>query len=291
MGFFTKLFSSKKVTAHQKLLRKYASCNDLQKSQIDLDFPPNSRPTGILSAKAHDKRELYSITHENMDVPNNAEKQANLGHPLNMQRSTNTEERCPFMSSKENFTELKVEEPSKAPKSSGRCPFDHSSINKMLSMPDTSVSSGCPFDQPLMNPYELPLNTKTTEPTILEILGEDRVELLVERFYHYNLTDRKTRIFFQGVNIERLQRMQTTFLIHLLGGRQMNMTKMRAAHKRLLDLNDSHFDAVMKNLTKAAKDLGISPKLTVGILAAAETTRDDVLGRVPKYDLAQQRYS
>ncbi|ORX98322.1 globin-like protein, partial [Basidiobolus meristosporus CBS 931.73] len=109
--------------------------------------------------------------------------------------------------------------------------------------------------------------------------GEDIVELMVEKFYHYNLTDRRTRVFFQGINIERLQRMQTTFLVHLLGGKKINMAKMRAAHRRLLDLNDFHFDAVMKNLMKAAKDLGVSLKLRERILAAAETTRDDVLGR------------
>ncbi|ORX97366.1 globin-like protein [Basidiobolus meristosporus CBS 931.73] len=147
----------------------------------------------------------------------------------------------------------------------------------------------CPFDQPLVNPYERPNSRESSESTVLDILGEDKVELLVERFYHYNLTDRKTRLFFQGVNIERLQRMQTTFLIHLLGGKQMNMTRMRAAHKRLLDLNDSHFDAMLKNLTKAGKDLGISSELRERILAAAETTRDDVLGRNSAHEVAQQR--
>ncbi|ORX93365.1 globin-like protein [Basidiobolus meristosporus CBS 931.73] len=126
---------------------------------------------------------------------------------------------------------------------------------------------------------------KDGEPTILEILGEDRVEQIVERFYHYNLTDKKTRAFFHGINIERLQRMQTVFLVHLLGGKPINMRKMRSAHKRLLDLTDAHFDAVMKNLMKAAKDMRVPRNLRDRILQAAEVTRDDVLGRTPAYEL------
>ncbi|ORX68885.1 globin-like protein [Basidiobolus meristosporus CBS 931.73] len=128
-------------------------------------------------------------------------------------------------------------------------------------------------------------DTNSSEPapegTILDILGEERVERIVERFYHYNLTDKNTKLFFQGINVERLQRMQTRFLIHLLGGKAINTRKMRAAHKRLLDLNDGHFDAVLNNLKKAVKDMGISRDLTQRIMAAAETTRDDVLGRTP----------
>ncbi|ORX82230.1 globin-like protein, partial [Basidiobolus meristosporus CBS 931.73] len=115
--------------------------------------------------------------------------------------------------------------------------------------------------------------------TILDILGEERVERIVERFYHYNLTDKNTKAFFQGINVERLQRMQTRFLVHLLGGKAINTRKMRAAHKRLLDLNDRHFDAVLNNLRKAVWDMGINRELTKKIMAAAETTRDDVLGR------------
>ncbi|ORY06798.1 globin-like protein [Basidiobolus meristosporus CBS 931.73] len=146
-------------------------------------------------------------------------------------------------------------------------------------------SEGCPFSKPIENMMEIPhRQSANEEPTILEILGEDRVEQIVERFYHYNLTDKKTRLFFQGINIERLQRMQTVFLVHLLGGKPINMRKMRSAHKRLLDLNDGHFDAVMKNLMRAAKDLKVPRHLRERILDAAEVTRDDVLGRTPVHE-------
>ncbi|KAK9767879.1 hypothetical protein K7432_001942 [Basidiobolus ranarum] len=149
-----------------------------------------------------------------------------------------------------------------------------------------SMSEGCPFSKPIENMMEIPLELKKDgEPTILEILGEDRVEQIVERFYHHNLTDRRTRAFFHGINIERLQRMQTVFLVSLLGGKPINMRKMRSAHKRLLELNDSHFDAVMKNLMRAAKDMQVPRNLRDRILAAAEITRDDVLGRTPKHEL------
>ncbi|ORX99319.1 globin-like protein, partial [Basidiobolus meristosporus CBS 931.73] len=109
--------------------------------------------------------------------------------------------------------------------------------------------------------------------------GVDKVEKIVKQFYHHNVTVEETRLFFKGINIERLERMQTLFLVHLLGGKQINTRKMRAAHKRLLDLNDANFDAVLANLRRACEDLEVPEELLERIMMAAETTRDDVLGR------------
>ncbi|KAK9718620.1 hypothetical protein K7432_005340 [Basidiobolus ranarum] len=282
MGFFANFFGMKKASSHQKLLRKYASCNDLAKSKTEFEIleTSDSLPITPSSVRLNSKSALSSEIYIEVD------KKASLE---NAQKSTRTMERCPFEGSVAS-NELRSEESMNTPKSPGRCPF--SQAGKMADLNEQMASAeGCPFNQPLKNPYELlPRDAKNSEPTILEILGEDIVELMVEKFYHYNLTDRKTRLFFQGVNIERLQRMQTTFLVHLLGGKKMNMSKMRAAHKRLLDLNDFHFDAMMKNLMKAARDLGVSLKLRERLLAAAETTRDDVLGRTPAHELTQHRH-
>ncbi|KAK9766132.1 hypothetical protein K7432_005008 [Basidiobolus ranarum] len=117
------------------------------------------------------------------------------------------------------------------------------------------------------------------EGTVLAILGVEKVGKIVKQFYHYNTTVEATRVFFNGINIERLERIQTVFLVHLLGGQQMNTRRMRAVHKRLLDLTDANFDAVLINLHRACVDLEVSEELLERIMAAAETTRDDVLGR------------
>ncbi|ORX90160.1 hypothetical protein K493DRAFT_318157 [Basidiobolus meristosporus CBS 931.73] len=135
-------------------------------------------------------------------------------------------------------------------------------------------ATGCPFKAS----GELYL-IEPKEGTVLAELGVEKVEKIVKQFYRYNVTVEDTRIFFRGINIERLERMQTVFLVHLLGGREINTRKMRAVHKRLLELNDANFDAVLVNLRQACVDLEVPPNLLEKIMAAAETTRDDVLGR------------
>ncbi|KAK9761873.1 hypothetical protein K7432_012895, partial [Basidiobolus ranarum] len=115
---------------------------------------------------------------------------------------------------------------------------------KIRNMPQSVVSPYADIKPSQAMVMACPLtDSPAQEVTILDILGEERVERIVERFYHYNLTDKNTKLFFQGINVERLQRMQTRFLVHLLGGKPINPRKMSAGHKRLLDLNDRHFDA------------------------------------------------
>ncbi|KAK9709287.1 hypothetical protein K7432_009131 [Basidiobolus ranarum] len=147
---------------------------------------------------------------------------------------------------------------------------------------DLSSDLVCPFSGHRMDLHKEPTTngpTKTISGTLLEIVGEEQVEKIVQRFAHYNLTSPSTSTFFLGVNIERLQRMQTLFLVHLLGGRPINTRHMRAAHKRVLDLQDEDFDSVMENLRNAICDLDIEVSIVDRIMELAEFTRDDVLGR------------
>ena len=57
---------------------------------------------------------------------------------------------------------------------------------------------------------------------------------------------------------------------------------MRKAHERLVSeqgLNDSHFDAVIDDLGKALRELGVEESMIKEVAAVAETTRNDVLCR------------
>jgi len=57
---------------------------------------------------------------------------------------------------------------------------------------------------------------------------------------------------------------------------------MREGHKHLVEkmgLNDSHFDAVMKNLGATLTELGVAPDLIQEAAGIAESTRNDVLNR------------
>ena len=58
-------------------------------------------------------------------------------------------------------------------------------------------------------------------------------------------------------------------------------TDMRNAHARLvkMGLDDSHFDAVMENLSGTLQELNVPQGLIAQVAAIAESTRADVLNR------------
>ncbi|KAK9702142.1 hypothetical protein K7432_011396 [Basidiobolus ranarum] len=150
----------------------------------------------------------------------------------------------------------------------------------------SSAFTGCPFGASLglssgieyQHVEELGPNCSSV-PTLLDLFSERMIEVLVDRFYKYNLRDRHIKQFFKGVNMEHLKWMMTKYLLHILGGKPYNGRSMRAAHKRLLDLKDKHFDCILKNLTKAMKDIKLSDPVIKLILSSAESTRNDVLGK------------
>lgn len=58
---------------------------------------------------------------------------------------------------------------------------------------------------------------------------------------------------------------------------------MKAAHSKLVKeygLNDTHFDAVIENLGATLVELGVPEDLIGEAAAIAESTREQVLGRV-----------
>ena len=115
-----------------------------------------------------------------------------------------------------------------------------------------------------------------------KIGGRKAVEAAVEVFYGHVLDDDRIKDFFDGVDMKRQAGKQRAFLSYAFGGPNNYTGKdMRAGHAHLLEkgLNDSHVDAVIENLTKTLKELGIADDLIAEVGAIAESTRDDVLGR------------
>ena len=75
---------------------------------------------------------------------------------------------------------------------------------------------------------------------------------------------------------------QKAFLTMAFGGPKAYTGKdMRAAHAHLVarGLNDSHFNAVAENLKLTLEELKVPEELISQVLAIAESTRSDVLGR------------
>ena len=122
--------------------------------------------------------------------------------------------------------------------------------------------------------------------TLYEKLGgKDAVDIAVDKFYEHILNDERIKHFFDNVDMEKQRRHQKAFLTYAFGGSSVYDGKMmRKAHKHLVEdmgLNGGHFDAVVENLVKTLKELGISDELIqeVGAIAAAPEHKRDVLNR------------
>jgi hemoglobin len=111
-----------------------------------------------------------------------------------------------------------------------------------------------------------------------KIGGEAAINATVEEFYKRILADDFLSPFFKNLNMARQINMQKKFLNHVFGQKEYEGKNMRKAHAHL-HLTDKHFDRVAKHLSDAMLHLGVGQDLVDQVLAVAETTRADVLGR------------
>ncbi|KAJ1652965.1 hypothetical protein IWQ61_006820 [Dispira simplex] len=125
--------------------------------------------------------------------------------------------------------------------------------------------------------------TNTTSPSmkqhLLSNLDEDLLATVIDKIYEYCLADDRVRQYFRSTNRKRLSDMQLKFLRHAIAGTPYNTTGMRVAHRKMADLQDYHFDAILENWRKAFMDCGLPESYSELILAVAEQSRDDILGR------------
>ena len=123
-----------------------------------------------------------------------------------------------------------------------------------------------------------------TNPSLYEQLGgEPAVDAAVDIFYRKVLGDFRINRFFDHTDIEKQAAKQKAFLTMAFGGpNNYNGADMRNAHAHLvkkLDLDDTHFDAVMEHLGATLQELNVPGELIAQAAAIAESTRHDVLGR------------
>ncbi|ORY06316.1 globin-like protein, partial [Basidiobolus meristosporus CBS 931.73] len=116
------------------------------------------------------------------------------------------------------------------------------------------------------------------KPSAPPTFDEASLTPVVATFYQYNLADDRINRFFKRIDIKALKYMQTRFLTYALNGSGINKKIMSMNHRHL-GLQDHHFDAVLENLKKALLDHGVDETQVNPILAAAESTRDSMLGR------------
>lgn len=113
--------------------------------------------------------------------------------------------------------------------------------------------------------------------------GDAAVNAAVDQFYDIVLADDRIRHFFTGVDIKRQSTHQKVFLKYAFGGLPNYPGRaLRNAHEHLvndLGLSDTHFDAVLDDLSHALRRLGVGADMVAEVVAIAETTRNEVLNR------------
>ncbi len=123
----------------------------------------------------------------------------------------------------------------------------------------------------------------TPNASLFEKLGgESAVNAAVDIFYRKVIADPRINTFFFGVDMVQQAAKQKAFLTMAFGGpHHYTGQDMRKGHARLvqLGLNDRHFDIVLEHLGGTLRDLGVAENLNSEVIAIAESTRADVLGR------------
>lgn len=123
----------------------------------------------------------------------------------------------------------------------------------------------------------------STEATLYDQLGgQAAVDAAVDIFYRKVVGDARINYFFFGVNVAEQAKKQKAFLTMAFGGpHHYTGQDMRRGHAKLVDmgLNDRHFDIVLDHLRDTLAELDVVEKLIDDVIAIAESTRKDVLGR------------
>lgn len=112
--------------------------------------------------------------------------------------------------------------------------------------------------------------------------GEPAVNAAVELFYRNVLADGRLARFFNDTDMDKQIAKQKSFLTMAFGGpNNYSGLDMRNAHKRLLDmgLNDTHVDAVIENLSRTLRQLGVGENEVKEVADIANSVRNDVLSR------------
>ena len=112
--------------------------------------------------------------------------------------------------------------------------------------------------------------------------GMQAVDTAVNIFYSHVMNDVRISHFFRWVDMETQSYKMKTFLAYALGA-SINLSgkSLKESHSHLVKagLNDTHFDAVLENLTVTLQELGIAEDLIAQVRKVAEGTREEIFGR------------
>ena len=123
------------------------------------------------------------------------------------------------------------------------------------------------------------MNATKTEASLFErIGGVEGVTRLVGRFYARVLADPELRPYFEGVSVEKLQRMQLEFFSAALDGPSAYSGRgLQHAHQGHR-ISRAHFQAFVEHLFETLKDFPLDESERYLIIARINTYAEDVIG-------------
>ena len=108
--------------------------------------------------------------------------------------------------------------------------------------------------------------------------GVNGVSGMVDRFYSRVLADQGLKPYFDGIEIDKLRRMQFEFFAAALDGPIRYGGRSMAHVHRGRRINREHFQAFVGHLFETLKDLDLSEDDRCAIIARVNTYADEVIG-------------
>ena len=113
--------------------------------------------------------------------------------------------------------------------------------------------------------------------TLYQRLGGTALAAAVDLFYEKVTADPLLAVYFEHVNLTRLQQMQAAFLAMAFGGpARYTGRDLRSAHAGLT-IGDPEFDRVLHQLAATLRELDIADADIAAAIAVAGNARSDVL--------------
>jgi hemoglobin len=108
--------------------------------------------------------------------------------------------------------------------------------------------------------------------------GTAAIRAAVSVFYDRVLDDPQLAGWFEGVDMRRLRKHQTAFLLYALGGAETYSGRpLRNAHTGL-QITDAAFDATVEHLLAAFREVDIAPDVIAQLRGRVERTRSQIVG-------------
>lgn len=118
----------------------------------------------------------------------------------------------------------------------------------------------------------------TDDATLYERLGgQEAIAAVVDRFYERVLGDDRLEGYFADVDVERVRRHQTVFLVAATGGPvEYTGQSIRAAHAGL-ELGEEHFTAVATHLRESLEEFDIERAAIESVMETVGDLEADLL--------------